>query len=268
MKAIIVSGIDPAGMNIRQRLIEHGFKETELEFDGQKVFEYKGTKLYTIQKRSIHCDNIDREIDADTIIFATTHRSSSGTHSLSVHVPGNYGNAELGGKDRQICTVPASLIRLLFLELQKQGEGLGYEITLETTHHGPFIEKPCVFIEIGSSEEQWKDEKAGMAIAKTLMETVGKEDIFPSVIVFGGGHYNQVANKILQRTKYSVGHICPKYALGELDEEMLDQMIERSVEKVELAVLDWKGLGEHKQKVKELLEKKGIKCERWDKISE
>ena len=31
-----------------------------------------------------------------------------------------------------------------------------YKLTLECTHHGPLIEKPCVFIEIGSTETEWE----------------------------------------------------------------------------------------------------------------
>ena len=39
---------------------------------------------------------------------------------------------------------------------------------------------------------------------------------------------------------------------------MLQQAIEKTVPKPELAVLDWKGLGEHKQRIVELLESVGI----------
>ena len=43
---------------------------------------------------------------------------------------------------------------------------------MEATHHGPLIDKPCVFIEIGSSETDYTNRRAGFIIAKTIYETV------------------------------------------------------------------------------------------------
>ncbi|MCW3993861.1 MAG: hypothetical protein NWE85_04770, partial [Candidatus Bathyarchaeota archaeon] len=52
------------------------------------------------------------------------------------------------------------------------------------------------------------------------------------------------------------GHMIPKYALPNIDLEILKQCVERTLERVELAVLDWKGIkGEHKPKFVEMLKK-------------
>jgi len=192
---IITSKKDPAGVNIRECLLLYNFKE-------------KGIMLYETEEESIYCDNIDKKVEGDIIIFATRHRSAAGTNSLSVHVPGNWSKAELGGKDRTLCVAPASLVKELFLELNVQGEELakdGYEITLEAVHHGPYVEKPVVFIEIGSSEKQWKDKRAGEVIAKTLMNVLNKElRVFKTVIAFGSSHYPRPFNKFLLRTDYAI----------------------------------------------------------------
>jgi len=34
------------------------------------------------------------------------------------------------------------------------------------------INKPCVFIEIGSTEEEWKDRRAGFVVAKTIKRAI------------------------------------------------------------------------------------------------
>ena len=48
----------------------------------------------------------------------------------------------------------------------------------------------------------------------------------------------------------------PKYAIPNIDLKILKQCIERTLEGVELAVLDWKGIkGEHKLKLVEVLKK-------------
>jgi D-tyrosyl-tRNA(Tyr) deacylase len=50
----------------------------------------------------------------------------------------------------------------------------------------------------------------------------------------------------LERDK-AFGHICPKYAIDLLDEKLLNQMIERTVDGVDHAVLD-KGLKGYQRK--------------------
>jgi D-aminoacyl-tRNA deacylase len=266
--AIIVSTKDPAGMNVKEMLLEiFPFKETGQTFEGATVHRLDEVSLYTTTKETIDCNHLDRQIDAELFVFATKHRAASGTHSLSVHVPGNWGKAELGGFERRLCIVPASMIRIAFLELQKRAVGLHYEITLEATHHGPSIDKPCFFIEIGSDETQWQNREAARIIAETIIAALKRrEETFPTVMVIGGGHYNHTANKILLRSGYAVGHICAKHCLKDLDREMIQQAIERTVERVEMVILDWKGLGDQKENIRMLSENSKIPFERSKEI--
>ena len=53
--------------------------------------------------------------------------------------------------------------------------------------------------------------------------------------------------KILLNTEFAVSHVCPKYNLESLDKGMIKQAIERTYEKVEFIILDWKGLGKEKK---------------------
>ena len=68
------------------------------------------------------------------------------------------------------------------------------------------------------------------------------------------------------RTNYAVGHICPKYALEHLNEEMLIQAVNKTIPKPEIILMDWKGLGQFKQKTIELLEKLNLKYKRAQNI--
>jgi len=46
------------------------------------------------------------------------------------------------------------------------------------------------------------------------------------------------------------GHIIPKYAVQWMDAEILSQCVERTLEKVDSAILDWKGIrGKDKPKL-------------------
>jgi len=267
--AIIITTPDFAGLNIKERLLEnYDFIELNEKFDTHNIYEYKNIKIYTTDKRCVHCEDFDKEIDADLFLFPTTHRSEAGVKSLSIHTQGNWGKAELGGKDGTLGVAPSFYLKEFFIELNKQGKDLSYEITVECTHHGPEIDKPTVFLEIGTSEVQWKDEKAALAIARTIINVLNKKmKSYKSCILVGGGHYNQTANEIMLNTEYAVGHICPKYVLENIDEKMLKQAIEKTIPKPEIVILDWKGLGQYKEKVKELLEKVGIKYERYQKLN-
>lgn len=274
--AIIVSKLDPAGMNDKARFLENfPFKELDEEFDGNRVYEFESNnannvRIYTINDKHVFHENIDKEIDADFFIFATTHKSTAGVKCLSVHVPGNWRKAELGGRDKQLCIANASYFKEMFLELMKQVNEakLDYGVSVEQTHHGPYLEKPVLFVEIGCSENEWKDEKAAVVITKTIINVLQRKiPEHKSVIVLGGGHYNQTANKIMTQTEYAASHICAKFLLENLDEEMINQAIKKSVPKPEMIILDWKGLGRHKQHVKELLEKIDIKVERYKNLN-
>jgi len=219
---------------------------------GQNIKKFLKMPFTEIDTRSIFSEHIDEQVQGDIFIFATTHRSAEGVQSLTVHFPGNFGKADLGGKEREIAIAPASLLKDLYLALKKNYSG---EVSMEATHHGPSLKKPALFIEIGSQEENWKDPVLGEIIAKTLFEVVGKEKKYKTVVVLGGGHYSPEVNKILTDTAYAVGHFCPKHHLQHVDEEMLMQMYTKNIEKVECFALDWKGMGAKKDRIISLLEK-------------
>ena len=258
--AIITSNTDKAGVNIRERLLEmNDFSECG-SFEDNHAYEIDNIKLYSVKKESIFNEDIDKLIEADIFIFATTHRSASGIPSLSVHSPGNWAKAELGGKDRQLCIAPAFLLRRMLFKLEELNN-LDFEVVQECTHHGPYLEKPCMFIEIGSSEEQWIMKDAGVVIAKTIMSVLQSKEIseFKSSFGIGGLHTTPNLTSAMKKSDYAIGHICPKYMLADLDEELIKQAIEKTVPKAEIVLLDWKGLATEKQRIIEMLDNIGLK---------
>ena len=238
--AVIISKKDQAGINIYEFL-----KDLE--------------NVYLVEEESIYCDDIDKKIKADNFIFATKHQSVSGKPCLLVHIPGNWDKAELGGRNRTLCR-SSGYLKDAFLLLKRLNKDKKYEVSVEAVHHGPFLEKPVMFIELGSSKEEWDDKDAAKIIANVIKEVLKKSvKRYKTVIVLGGGHYNVVSNKILERTEYDISYICPKHYLEVLDEEMLKQVLEKSHNKVEMFVLDYKGLGNSKKKVIDLLNKMKLK---------
>ena len=72
-------------------------------------------------------------------------------------------------------------------------------------------------------------------------------------IALGGTHYPQKFNKLLLESNIGLAAVASKHNLEAIDEEMLDQMTEKSLEKVTHVVLDSKGLGRHKDMILKVL---------------
>ena len=263
---IVVSKPNAASMNIAQRFIENfEWNKTGKIFDGEPIRKHGNLELVFTDTLHVFADNVD-SISTDFFVFVSSHKSAAGKPSLTCHPIGNWGKAELGGKDKSLVPTSAFLLRnyLLKLEEKKQQQNLAFEVTLECTHHGPFLPKPTVFIELGSSEAQWNDKKAALALAETVIEATSTNcgsSVLP-VIGIGGTHYCSEFSKLVLRKPFAFSHVCPEYALANLNDEMLQQAIDCSVEKPQMIVIDWKGLGKEKLRILSLLEKQSLPVER------
>lgn len=272
MIAILITTPDFAGLNIKQRLLELvEWKETGEKFEQSPILQLKENpkvKMYTTATKCTHCEHFDKNINADLFIIPTTHRSAAGVRSFTVHAVGNWGSADLGGKSGMLGIAPAVLLREALMLVRKHAQGIKAEVVMEATHHGPDIRKPLLFMEIGSGPEQWQDPAAGKVIAQALLELIEKiNKLFPyrSAIGIGGPHYAPNFLKVMERSDIAFGHIVPKHQLQHLDAEILRQALAKIIPRPELAVLDWKGLGEQKQRVVELLENVGLPWKKtWD----
>lgn len=257
--AIAYGKDDPAGNNIIEQLNLIGF------LPQIPIIKLKKHPIYSEFPEKT-CPEL-RKIDF--LLFASTHRSKAGKHSLSLHAPGNWRGADLGGEPGKVCKTSAFVLKYLFQELVKNAGGIdNYELTLEVTHHGPLTAIPCCFIEIGSSEEQWKDKEAGKVIAKTILSLQNYKagEWIPS-IGLGGPHYAPVFNKIQLNSQYAVSHIIPEYALP-LTTSMLEQAEQKTLEHIKELLVDWKGCGksEERESYLALIKKFGIPYKRTNEV--
>jgi len=269
MILIVASSRDMASLNIKKQILNsYNFKETAENFQGNLIYTTevngKDIKLVTLRDESIYAQNITEFFpNSELIVFISRHSSVSGTPTLSTHTPGNLAEAKLGGIPRKVSVSPANAMRdaIKVMMRLKEEMQLDYEVSYECTHHGPSLNTPTMFAELGSSPKQWKDLKAAEAVAHATMEAVSNFSNFPAkaVIGIGGPHYNNKFTRMALKNDLAFGHMIPKYALPNIDLEILKQCVERTLERVELAVLDWKGIkGEHKLKLVEMLKKIGM----------
>ena len=264
MKTVVVcSSTDPAGSNIRDRLIEEsGFVATGKVYDSNPVYENDGVLLVTSQREIVFVENLDEFFSSPRYIFISRHRAESGIPSLTAHFTGNFSDAQFGGLPGVIARYSPSLLKsyMIMLSALKAEVPPQYGITLEATHHGPTSLKGTVmFVELGSTPDQWGDKIAARCIAKALSQSANSPvREVKCAIAIGGTHYSEKFNKVLLESDIALGPIVPKYKLDYLDEAMLNQIIEKGDQKVTCAIVDSKGLGSHKGRILGLVTEKGL----------
>lgn len=213
---------------------------------------------------------IEPEEKAGYYLYASTHKSEKKMPALTAHIPGNWSDAKMGGEEKTLNVAYACKLKqiLKFLKEGAERQKLDWQVNMEVDHHGPTPQGgklPLIFVEIGSGEEEWANETAGSVVAEAMMKALARPaPKCKTYIGIGGGHYAPKFGKImLENEEMAVGHIIPEYKVNEVDEKMILQAIEKSVEKVEGALFDWKGLKkEGRGKMTAMLENIGVKWER------
>jgi len=256
---IIASKLDKAGINITNQLSQFRKNPVLTSMKDSSNFDF-----YLCDQEIIYTENLDlNKINQyDFIIFASKHESVKKQKTLSIHTPGNWRQADLGGEREKICKTSALFQKQIFEKLNKNAKELNikdYKITLECTHHGPLIDKPCIFIEIGATETEWQDRRAGFVIAKTIRDIINefKKNPYNEIAVgIGGPHYCPNFNKIQLNSNVAISHVIPQYVLP-LTEEMIQEALNKTQEEVDFVLLDWKGLGnsEQRQQILKILDK-------------
>jgi len=273
MILVVASEKDPASLNIKKQLLtNYRFSETTVRFQNNTTYAAKvddrDALLITLNRESVYAQDLTTFFpEAELIVFVSRHSSLSGTPTLSVHTPGNLGRADLGGKPRQVSVSPGNAMREALKVMLKMRDEMQikYEVSYEGTHHGPSLNSPTMFAELGSSPEQWKDTTAAEVVAHAAMGAVlrFRSVSADTVLGIGGPHYNSKFTRMALESEVAFGHIVPKHSVSLLDAEILQQCVGRTLEKVESAVLDWKGIkGDDKPRVLEMLNETGLRIQK------
>lgn len=227
--ALLVSHADPASVNIRDRLRELvAWTIMDEHLDGLPFLRADEQDLLMFESPKLHleCDLIDRELqDAtrehiDAIVVLSKHKAASGTPALTAHPIGNWNNADFGGRPRALTpSAPALMTRLLLgLAAEAKASGVRHDVTFEATHHGPHLETPTAFVEIGTDESAWSDPALGAVVARAVLEAAGGgpplvPDEEPVLIGVGGSHYMPRATDLARKRCVAFGHFLPGYQI-------------------------------------------------------
>lgn len=235
---VVISKVNVASQNIKESILKMenpaNRKDSFWSFPGFDMAEY--------EKDIIH---IEPAHQADYYIFASTHKSASGAPGFSVHTPGNWGDADLGGKPRTLNTALPSKIKIIARKMRELSDStLKWPVAVEVDHHGPTLDAPVLFAEIGSTEAEWKNPEAGRIAAQAILAAIKSDELFPSYVGFGGSHYSPKFTPKILDGGIALGHIISGYALERdgVDEGRVRQAWEKNAEQPQSALLDWKGM--------------------------
>ncbi len=234
MRLLVCSLEDNASVNIRDRILALDKWTERGEMEGSLVYCLKDMALVTVPRLHLWNNDIDKTaasalgISVEEVVFLSRHKAASGKRSLTVHPIGNWGRAEYGGREGTVVPSAPHLMTSLLRQLKKEAVGLDFDITFEVTHHGPYLETPTLFIEIGSSEATWGDRDAAQAIARSLMNV--EVSAYPVAMGIGGGHYAPRFTESSLFRKIDFGHMLPNHAFDLDDKEGLADKIRRGME--------------------------------------
>jgi D-aminoacyl-tRNA deacylase len=270
---LVTSGHDLAGTTMSRYLIrnaEFAIENKRGDTDGEsyRSLRHQNIELYIFFGNLLTLENIDNLYSrADVFIFLSKHRSHSSIPTLTCHFTGNFSaDNSYGGNPRQIAISYPSLQKAYLKAITAAKHKIPeYEVIIEATHHGPTsLNKPVLFIELGSSEKQWADENAAAVICDAILDILqnGFERCEKVGIGLGGTHYPKKFNNLLLESKFGLAAVASKHNLEAVDDAMLNQMIEKSIEKVTYIVLDSKGLGRDKDRILKIVDETSLELYR------
>jgi len=208
--------------------------------EGKIAYKNGKVRMWLFEDGILFEDDIDKRWNIATgeivseVIFPSRHAAASGKPSLTLHPIGvphlKRGTEPKYGGKSGYAPPPSTRLASWWKKLTNSVNGTPlanrFELTLEVTHHGPWLEVPALFIEIGSTEAIWPDEEAAEHLAGIIAEGLGlngsKQDgVWDSVehsgelvlVTLGGGHYAPRANKLALLDGVWLGHMLATYAL-------------------------------------------------------
>ncbi len=217
---VVVSEADPVARAVRARWGTP--PATGLFVDGSAVRELTSRALLLARPgRHVLDERLDARLPfalrrADLpLVFPSIHRSEAGTPTFTVHPLGNpTSRADVGGRPGAFTPSAPRWMADALRRLAAAGTAAGLGATYEATHHGPYLEQPAFFVEIGYGEAPAPPPAAVGELARVLTEL--EEDPADRVVVgAGGGHYVPHFTDLARDRSWAFGHLLSRHALAE-----------------------------------------------------
>ncbi|KAJ8598265.1 hypothetical protein CTAYLR_005504 [Chrysophaeum taylorii] len=234
---------DVASVSLRNALLEAAPWEPVASSEGEVL---RARDVYWVHyangERMTQLDGVDSRFEravgvrADEVVFLSRHAAASGTPALCVHPIGVAAGSEAshGGEPGRF-PPPAPLLAPTYRALRRavkcipvacEATDKRFETSLEASHHGPVLDAPCCFVEIGSTRDQWGQRGPADLWARVLAEVLwggrrwgdlaDDEKRQATVVVgLGGGHYQpKLCDYVAANDDVFLGHMLASYALS------------------------------------------------------
>ena len=273
------------------------YTETDIIVDDYPVFMEKdqnGDEFYFVRTQKVICHDYNRYLpdmlehfsDFDVAGIITWHEGANAPDKIfSVHTTGDVDSGNFGPANPQY-------MHNILVALEKNRIDANLEdfsVTTEATHWSGMMygdsspemilkyPVPIMDIEIGSSEESWKDPDAVKVLAKSLTEIFKEDGLeLKNILCAGGKHFESGFSEEIFRIKdgygYGISHIIPNQWLvtGEYETERGQEKLELCVNSIAggiSAIAMHDGLkGVYKQQLRILGEKLGVPVFKHQKL--
>lgn len=273
------------------------YTETDIIVDDSPVLikkDKKENEFYFVRTQKVICHDYNRYLpemleyfsDFDIAGIVTWHEGANAPDNIfSVHTTGDVVSGNFGLANPQY-------MHNILVALEKNRINANLEdfsVTTEATHWSGMIygdsspdmilkyPVPIMDIEIGSSEESWKNPDAVKVLAKSLTEIFKEDGLeLKNILCAGGKHFESGFSEEIFRIKdgygYGISHIIPNQWLvtGEYETEKGQEKLELCVNSIAggisaIAIHD--GLkGIYKQQLRILGEKLGVPVFKHQKL--
>ncbi len=228
-RLLVCSEPDLPSVNMREFLL--GFDDWE-EFggDGRNTYLRCGdTVMVNIPDLHIYHEDLDKEVEdfgvkVDDIIVMSKHSAASGRPALTAHPIGNYHENQYGGRAESLVKASPALMSEALRLIVGKNDMPETQTCFEVTHHGPWMEKPTFFIEVGSEQSQWENKHAAEILAHVIRD-LDPHPEYPVAIGVGGGHYAPRFSEVALKFKVNFGHMLPNYQMEGRDDKDIVRMI-------------------------------------------
>ncbi len=253
MRVLVCNRADAASVNIRDRILEGGnWEQAQRTFRDAPVWTRSETVLVEVAGPTVTDEALDHDLKATNwpvmdVWFLSKHVARSGHPSLTVHPIGNHAQADFGGRNETLPPASPRDMGALLRRLRHHAAaaGLPHSVTYESTHHGPGMSVPSLFVEIGSDAQWYGDAASARVLAAAIDDVLAGEGrcAGPVLVGVGGGHYVPRHTDLGAAGKADFGHFLPSHFV---DEAGTSERLARAV----AATPDCEGVYVHKKGLK------------------
>jgi D-aminoacyl-tRNA deacylase len=191
------------------------------------------TIMMTTPDLHIRLEDLDKRIDdagisVNEVIFMSRHSATSGEASLTVHPIGNFSENKFGGKERTLVKANPAAMTDALRKIVKYNDLDNFTVCFEVTHHGPWLNKPTFFIEIGSDARNWGNERAADILTDAILNAEPND--YETAVGVAGGHYAPRFTEVALGFKINFGHMVPSYHIEGASEDEIIRMVKDACE--------------------------------------